>query len=423
MPGKIKKDKVELIAPAGDWSGLVTAVDNGADSVYFGLKGLSMRNLAGNFDTLELKKVMQYLHTRGKKGYLALNVIIYENELKKIETILKKAKQAEVDAVISWDMAVFKIARKTGLRMHLSTQASASNSEALQMYKKLGISRAVMARECTLADIKKITGQLKKKKIRLQIETFIHGAMCISVSGRCFLSTYSAGKSANRGECLQYCRREFSINDDEGHQAGEYVLGENYVLSAKDLCTIDFIDELIKSGIHAFKIEGRRRAPEYILVVTSTYRRAIDAHYAGKLTNAMKGKLKKQLSAVFNRGFSKGFYFGPPKNATSAGLGNAYEKIFIGEVTKFFKKINVAEIKLQNGALNRGQELLFIGRKTPANFMQVNELQQNHKFVKKASQGERVGVKLPFNVKPKDKVFIWKEKGKKKTHENKLFGS
>lgn len=400
--------KPELVAPAGDWAGLVTAVEGGADSVYFGVKGLNMRNLAGNFDALQLKKIMRFLIEHKKKGYLALNVIIFEHELKKVESILIKAKQAKVNGVILWDLAVMSIAKKLKLPIHLSTQASVANSEALANYVRWGAKRVVLARECTLLDIRKIIQNKKEDKINCRIEAFIHGAMCISISGRCFLSSYSSGKSANRGECLQYCRREFSVKDAENE--GDYILGEDYVLSAKDLCTIDFIEEMIEAGIDAFKIEGRRRAPEYVQVVTQAYRRAIDAYFEGKLTAALKKQLKAQLKKVFNRGFSSGFYFGSPQNATSDKLENSYEKVFLGEVVKFFKKIGVAEIHLRNKPLHKGQELLFIGKSTPASFAAIEELQQKHEFVSSVKKGELAGIKLPFTVKPKDKVFLWRKK-------------
>jgi len=405
---KVKKPL--LVAPAGDWPSLVTAVDSGADAVYFGIKGFNMRNIADNFDLLEMEKVMRLLHGQGRKGYLALNVIVMQDELKKVETILRKAKKAEVDGVILWDLAVLDTAQKLKIDIHISTQASIANTSALKQLLKLGAKRVILARECTLEDIKKIIYWKNKERLNLEIEAFIHGAMCISVSGRCFLSTFSKGKSANRGECLQYCRREFYIKDQE--QEADYVLGRDYVLSAKDLCTIDFIEELIESGIDSFKIEGRRRSSEYIKVVTRAYRRAIDAYFDNKLNKALKSRLKKELASVFNRGFSSGFYFGCPEDAKSRGLENTFEKVFLGEVTKFFKKINVAEIKVQNAVLKKGQKLLFTGRKTPASFAVVRELQQEHSFVNRVNKGERAAVKLPFVVKPKDKIFIWREKSK-----------
>ncbi|MBU4305374.1 MAG: U32 family peptidase [Candidatus Omnitrophica bacterium] len=400
--------KPELIAPAGDWASLVSAVENGADSVYFGVKGLNMRNLAGNFDLLEFKKITDFLHSRARKGYLALNVLVRNSELKKIETILRKAKTAAVDAVILWDAAVLAAAKRIGIAAHLSTQASVANSAGFEFYSRLGVKRIVLARECTLREIAEIARYKNKNKLRAEIEAFIHGAMCISISGRCFLSGYSSGKAANRGECLQYCRREFLIKDTQ--EGMEYTLGRDYVLSAKDLCTIDFIEQLLQAGISAFKIEGRGRSAEYVSTVTSVYRRAIDAGYEGRLDPGMKARLKEELAAVFNRGFSSGFYFGYPLDAQSRGLENKYEKVFLGEVARFFKKINVAEILLRNGALRSGQEILIIGKKTPARVTIAAELQQEHKFVETAAQGTAVGVKLSFSVRPRDKVFLWRPK-------------
>lgn len=404
----MKKNKPELVCPAGEWASLVTAIESGADSVYFGIKGLTMRNLATNFDLLELPKIMRVLHKNKKKGYLALNVIIKNKELSKIEKILDKAKQAEVDAIILWDMAVFSLARQRKLPIHLSTQASVSNTEALSFFARQGARRVILARECSLFELQDIITHIRKQNLKCEIETFIHGAMCISISGRCFLSQYAYGKSANRGECLQLCRREFLIKDLQEDE--EFILGKDYILSAKDLCTIDFIDVLIKAGVSAFKIEGRMRSPEYIKVVTTSYRRAIDLFFAGKLTDSLKKRLKKELKKVYTRGFSSGFYFGSPRRALSTYLAHQFEKIYLGEIKKFYKKISVAEVILHHRGIQRGDEILCVGKNTPANFTVINEIQKQHIFVERAHKGESVGLKLPFTVKAKDKVFLWQRK-------------
>jgi len=299
------------------------------------------------------------------------------------------------------------MAKKLGLRIHLSTQANVSNVEALSFYSRLGARRIILARECGIKNIRKVAEYIKKKKVKCQVEAFIHGAMCVSISGRCFLSLHSFGKSANRGSCLQPCRREFFIKDTENET--EYILGKDYILSPKDLCTIDFIDKLIKSGIDAFKIEGRMRSPEYVKVVTACYRKAIDSYFNGELNDSLKMNLKKQLYTVYNRGFSSGFYFGTPKQDVSRYLEHSRKKVFLGEVTRFFGKISVAEIRLRHGSLRAGDELLFIGKHTPARNTIAIEMQANHRFIKKASKGESVGMKVPFKVRPKDKVFLWKE--------------
>ena len=404
----MKNKKPELLAPAGDWPSLNAAIESGADSIYFGVKGLNMRHLASNFDALELSKIMQLLHKNNMKGYLALNVIVMDENIKKVAAILKTAKEAKVDAVILWDMAVLLIAKDLGMRIHLSTQASVSNVKALEAYSNLGIKRVVLARECTLKDIKKIKAEAQKKRIDCEIETFIHGAMCISISGRCFMSQYSHGKSANKGQCVQLCRREYLVRDAE--EEVEFVLGKDYVLSPKDLCSIDFLDQLINAKIDSFKIEGRMRAPEYIREVTSVYREAIDLCFQKKFNEKVRTQLRKRLKSVYNRGFSTGFYFGQPKEDYSSGTEHSFEKIYVGKVTRFFKKISVGEICLQSSSLKKGDKILFIGKNTPADSCEVNEIQHDGKFVKKAEKGQTVGIKLPFVVKPRDKMFIWRGK-------------
>jgi len=400
--------KPELIAPAGDWDSLHSAISAGADSIYFGLKGLSMRNFAVNFDILEIKKIIQTLHNHQKKGYLALNVIAYNHEKERIKTILTEAKCSGVDAVILWDMGIFSLAKKLGLRVHLSTQASVANIEALKYYSQLGVRRVVLARECRLTDINGMVAELKENNIDCQVEAFIHGAMCVSISGRCFLSEYSFSKSANRGECLQPCRREYFISDKEGEC--QYILGQDYILSPKDLCTIDFLDQLIAAKIDSFKIEGRIRSPEYVKVVTSVYREAIDAYFNGMLTVSVKAELKHKLKAVYNRGFSSGFFWGKPTAAISRRLEGGYEKIYIGEVVKFYKKINVAEVKVRSRGLKKGDEILCVGKNTPASFAVIDGLQVNHQFVDSLERGNIGGVKLPFTVRRNDKLFVWKKK-------------
>ncbi len=406
----MKNKRPELLAPAGDWASLHAALKAGADSVYFGIKGINMRHLASNFDTLEIPRVMQVLKKQNCRGYLTLNTIILNKDLPKVKKILKTAKAAEVDAVILWDMSVLSLAKEMDIPFHISTQVSVSNINAFKTYAALGAKRIVLARECTLKDIANIIQEKNKKNIDCEVETFIHGAMCVSISGRCFLSQYSFNKSANQGKCFQPCRRKFHIKDIDGES--EYIVGEDYILSPRDLCTIDFLDELIKTGIDSFKIEGRIRSPEYIRVVTATYKEAINCFFKNQLGARKKKLFKDQLNTVYNRGFSSGFYFGKPNEPVSQGIGHVYEKIYIGHVTRFFKKINVAEIRLRAGDLNKGDQVLFIGKSTPAEVVIADELQCEHQYVDHVPKGESVGIKLPFTVKSKDKVFLWRMKKK-----------
>jgi len=402
------KKKPELLCPAGDWPSLMAAVENGADSVYFGIKGINMRQMANNFELSEITKVMGYLRKNGKKGYLAVNTIVMNDELDKVTQILKEAKRAKVDAVILWDLAVFTIAKKLGLTIHVSTQASVSNSTALEFYTNLGAQRAVLARECTLGQIKTIIASIKKKNIPCEIETFIHGAMCLSISGRCFMSSYTHGQSANRGECAQPCRREYEISSLDGDE--NFIVGEDYVMSPKDLCSIDFIDQLIEAGIDSFKIEGRMRSAEYAKVVTEVYRKAIDAYFNNELDDKLKGVFRERLTQVYNRGFSSGFYFGRPDDERSERLGHTREKIYVGEVRKYYKKISVADVRIRTGRLARGDEILVIGKSTPAYMATIDEMQQDNVFVDEVGKGQSAGIKLPFVVNPKDKVFLWRKK-------------
>ncbi|MBW3012117.1 U32 family peptidase, partial [Candidatus Woesearchaeota archaeon] len=275
----------ELLSPAGDWPSLNAAISSGCDAVYFGVKGLNMRAGAKNFEIQELSKLAKKCHDNNVKCYLTLNAVMYDDELAKIKKIIQEAKKAKVDAVIAWDFSVINECRKQGIDVHLSTQASVSNFDALEFYSKY-VSRIVLARELSLEQIKEIKQKIKKHKLNIEIETFIHGAMCVSVSGRCYTSQFLFRKSANRGECLQPCRRQYNVKDIE--TGDELKLENHFVMSPKDLCTIDFIDKMIDAGIDVFKIEGRNRAPEYVGVVTECYRKAIDAVKQKKFTEKLK---------------------------------------------------------------------------------------------------------------------------------------
>ncbi len=403
----MKKKKPELLAPVAGWELLRAAVSEGADSVYFGVKELNMRANAKNFSLAELKKVVKFCHENNVKAYLALNTIVYESELNNVRKILKKAKEANIDAVILWDIAVLEEAKKLKLDIHLSTQASVSNSSAAEFYRKLGVSRIILARECTLKQINEI-----KKSSKVEIETFIHGAMCVSVSGRCFLSQEVFGRSANRGDCLQPCRREYMIKDaDEGY---DLKLGKNYVMSPKDLCALPFIDKLIKSGIDAFKIEGRNRSPEYVKTVVGVYRNAIDDAYNKKLTKIKINNYIKKLKTVYNRGFSSGFFLGMPsaKDFTDVyGSKATTRKKYLGFVKNFYKNVKVAEIKLEAGEIKQGDSLLIIGNKTGVAEETASSMEISHKKVDKAKKGKSVGIKTKNIVRQNDKVYVIKSAG------------
>lgn len=398
---------MELLAPVSSWPSLVAAVESGANSVYFGIKELNMRITSKNFELKELKKITGYCHKNKVRAYLCVNTIVYEDELKLVKKILEKAKKAKIDAIICWDMAVLEEARKLKHEIHLSTQASVSNSNAANFYKKQGVSRIILARECSLKHLKNI-----KKNTKVEIETFIHGAMCVSLSGRCFLSQEIFQRSANRGDCLQPCRRQFFVIEDheEGHQLK---LGKDFVMSPKDLCALPFIEKLIEAGINAFKIEGRGRSPEYVKAVVSVYRQAIDAYYAKKLTKQRKLELMKRLKEVYNRGFSSGFFVGLPtaKDFTkSYGSEATTRKEYIGVVKNFYKNINVAEIKVEAGKIQVGDRMMIEGNKTGINEQIIGSIQIDKKEVKEAAKGKRAGIKLSFAARENDKVYVIKER-------------
>lgn len=397
--------KPKLLAPAGSWEMLVAAVKSGADAVYLGVKGLNMRDSANNFDVSELKKITSYAHKNNAEVYLALNVIFFDDEIRKTKAILKQAKKAGIDAIICWDMGVIKLAKESGFKIHLSTQASASNIEAIRQYYNLGVTRFIIARECSLDKIRHIVKEAKKISKNIEIEVFVHGAMCVALSGRCFMSHFLYDKSANRGKCIQPCRRSYIIKDPETFK--ELEVHNNYVLSPKDLCTLPFIEKLVNAGINTFKIEGRGRSPEYVKVVTEVYRTALDK----KLDDNLKKELMKKLKTVYNRGFSSGFYLGKPVNewADSYGSKSSKKKFYIGKIVKFYKKINVAEVKLESSGIKIKDNILVIGPTTGVIGQSVNSIHiDKGKDVKKAEKGQLVGIKLKQKARVNDKVYIFR---------------
>ncbi len=401
--------KPELLAPAGSWESLRAAIQAGADAVYFGIKVLNMRANAKNFEETELSKVVKECHKNKVKAYLTLNTIVYENELEKLKRVLEKAKLAEVDAIICWDHSVIKICNELGLTVHLSTQASISNSEAALFYKSLGVSRIILARECSLEQIKEINSKIKTDNQNIEIECFIHGAMCVAVSGRCLTSQFLFNKSANRGQCLQPCRRQYKVKDIE--TGDELYLNNNYVMSPKDLCTIPIIDKLIDAKIDCFKIEGRNRAPEYVKTVVSVYRQAIDACFEGNFTKQLKDKLLKKLETVYNRKFHTGFYLGTPTNDDFTdlyGSASKVQKIYIGFVKNYYKNVSVGEVKIETNEIKVGDKLMITGKSTGVlEFVNVS-MEINGKKVKTGKKGDRIGIKIDKIVRPNDKVFVMK---------------
>ncbi len=398
-------EKPELVVGAGWWESLSAALDNGADAVYFGIKGYNLRANARSFELNELKKVIKKCRSYSAKAYLTLNSIFYQDELDKLKKILREAKISGIDAVICWDFAVISEAARLGIPVHISTQASVSNFEALKHYVSLGAESVVLARELTLEHICEITEVIKKENLDVKIETFVHGAMCISISGRCFISEFFYNRSANRGDCLQPCRRRYRIYEiEEGH---ELEAGDGYLLSPRDMAAVKFLDKVIGAGVSACKIEGRTRPAEYIAVVTKVYRSAIDDCVEGKFTEDKKELYYNELKRVYNRGFSDGFYFGRPVNdlAYFYGPETTVDKVYLGEVTHFFQKINVAEIYIRNDSVKIGDNLLIVGKTTGAKELKAVSMEFNNRKIEEGNKGERIALKVGFRVRKGDKVF------------------
>ncbi len=400
----MKKIKPELMAPAGDWTMLRTAVNSGADAVYFGVDKLNMRAKAENFIIDDLKSIVEFCKDNNVKTYLTLNTIVFEEELTELEEIVVQAKDNGIDRIICWDLAVGELCSKHQFPFCISTQGSVSNSLAASVYAKLGAVRIVLARECSLEEIKKI-----RASTNLEIEAFIHGAMCIAVSGRCFMSHHMFGQSANRGECAQSCRREYEIYDTASEKS--LLIGEDYVMSPNDLCTIEFIDKLIEAGIESFKIEGRKRSPEYVSVTVAAYRKAIDAYYKNELTAEFKRELLTELKKVYNRGFSSGFYFDVPSSeeySNASGSKATRRKEYIGKVLNYFQKVKVGHILIESGSLNKEDEVLIIGETTGVVNTKIQELRKDDSIVESAGKGEEVTFFVDELIRPRDKVYLFK---------------
>ncbi len=363
------KQKPELLAPCHDFATLRAAINAGADAVYFGVKKFNMRMNADNFSEDELSLIVSECHENGVKAYLTLNVVVYEDELSEVKELLIKARESGVDAVIVHDIATLKLARSIGLNVHVSTQANITNSVSVNAYADMGASRVILSRELNLKQVKSIVS-----KSRIGVEVFIHGSMCVSISGRCFFSQYLYGRSANRGECLQPCRQKWVVKNDSGEMIYD---GERF-LSSKDLCTINFIPEIISSGVESLKIEGRMKDANYVSTVTRVYREAIDNFDKKRVSEWLN-----RLNSVFNRGFSSGFYYNnPEEDLINSGNHSPLRKELIGEVVNYYKKVGVAELMVKK-ELMIGDEVIIESR---YNFIKqkVKSMEVNHKQVNNA---------------------------------------
>lgn len=404
--------KMELMSPAGDFTSMQAALDNGADSVYFGVEQLNMRARASmNFTIDDLPEIARRCSEKGVRTYLTLNTIIYDHDLSLIRTLLDRAKAANLTAVIAMDQAVISYARQIGMEVHISTQINVTNIETVKFYA-LFADTIVMSRELSITQIKKICDQIVKDDVRgpsgnlVEVEIFGHGALCMAVSGKCYLSLHSHNSSANRGACKQNCRKKYTVIDQE--TGFEIELDNEYMMSPKDLCTISFLDQVVESGVKVLKIEGRGRAPEYVATVTKCYREAIDAIADGTYSPEKVADWVARLETVYNRGFWSGYYLGQELGEWSETSGSiaTQKKVYIGKGRHFYPKSNVAEFLIEAYDLAVGDRVLIQGPTTGSQEMLLESMIVDQKpAAEKASKTDVITFKTDFRVRPSDKLY------------------
>lgn len=401
----------EIMAPVGSRESLAAAIQAGADSVYFGVGQLNMRSHSANHFTLDdLHDIVAICQEHNMKTYLTVNTIIYDNDLDTMRQIIDAARIAGVSAVIASDVAVMAYCRQVGVEVHLSTQLNISNVEALKFYAQFA-DVSVLARELTMPQVKHIHEQIEAQHIvgpngdPIRIEMFCHGALCMAVSGKCYMSLDAANRSANRGQCVQVCRRSYTVTDNEtGHQLE---IDNKYVMSPKDLKTIRFIDKMMDAGVRVFKIEGRARGPEYVYTVVSCYKEAIRAVLDGSFTEERKDAWDERLATVFNRGFWDGYYQGQTMGEWNDSYGSlaTERKVLVGKVTKYLSLLGVGEIAVQASTFKQGDKLLITGNTTGAMYLHATEIHGDNGVISEAPQHTLVSVPVPDKVRPNDKVF------------------
>ncbi|MBP5229956.1 MAG: U32 family peptidase [Bacteroidales bacterium] len=410
------KQDIEIMAPAGNFECLMAAIQGGANSVYFGVGNLNMRShSANNFTPEDLSKITEICREHNVKTYMTLNIVVYQADLADVRKALEEAKKAQVSAIIASDMAVIQMCRELGLEVHISTQLNVSNFEAVKFYAQFA-DVIVLARELTLPQIKEISQKIVEEQVKgpsgnlLRLELFVHGALCMAISGKCYLSLQEYNSSANRGSCFQLCRRGYKVADLETGR--ELEIDNKYIMSPKDLCTIEFIDKIIDAGITVFKIEGRARSAEYVKIVTSAYRTAADAVLSEKgYTDELKSALKEKLSGVFNRGFWDGYYQGARLGEWSEVYGNkaTRKKSYVAKITNYFSNLSVAEVLVEAGELNVGDEILIIGPSTGCIEHTIKEIRVDLKPVQKAVKGDLCSIPVKEKLRRSDKIYIWEE--------------
>ena len=412
----LSRSDFEIMAPVGSWESLIAAHQGGADAIYFGIEGLNMRSKSSvNFTLQDLKTIAQWCHEHGMKSYLTVNTIVYDEDVDYMRQIIDAAREAQVSAIIASDMAAIQYARQAGVEVHISTQVNVSNSEAVRFYSQWA-DVMVMARELNLDQVRKIHDTIERDNLcgphgqPVRIEMFCHGALCMAVSGKCYLSLHETGASANRGACRQICRRGYVVTDRE--TGDELAIDNKYIMSPKDLKTIHFINKMVDAGVRVFKIEGRARGPEYVRTVVGCYNEALNAIVDGTYgSDEQIHDWNERLSRVFNRGFWNGYYLGQRLGEWSAKYGSSATRVksYAAKGVRYFSKLGVAEFLMEAGELHVGDNILIIGPTTGAVPLTVEEIRVDLKPVEKTVKGERFSIKTDVKVRPSDKIYLWKE--------------
>lgn len=399
------------MAPVGSYESLMAAIKAGADSVYFGIEGLNMRaRSANNFTTEDLYKIAEICRDKGVKSYLTVNTVIYDEDIALMRSVIDAAQKAQISAIIASDVAAMMYANEIGVEMHLSTQLNISNAEALRFYSRFA-DVVVLARELNMDQVRTIHETIVRDNIcgpkghPVRIEMFAHGALCMAVSGKCYLSLHEHNSSANRGACAQICRRGYTVKDKDSGL--ELDIENQYIMSPKDLKTIHFINKMMDAGVRVFKIEGRARGPEYVYTVCRCYKEAIEAYCNGTYDEEAIGRWDEQLATVFNRGFWDGYYLGQRLGEWTHryGSGATRQKIYVGKGIKYFSRLGVAEFEIESGELHIGDEIVITGPTTGVIIQKVEEIRYELQTVEKATKGQRISIPVKEKVRPSDKLY------------------
>jgi putative protease len=411
----MQRSDFEIMAPVGSWESLTAAAQGGADAIYFGIEGLNMRSKSSvNFSLDDLNTIAAWCHERHMKSYLTVNTIIYDDDIDYMHKIVDAARQAGITAIIACDMATIVYARQVGVEVHISTQVNVSNSEAVRFYSQWA-DVMVLARELNLDQVKKIHDTIERDNVRgphgepVRIEMFCHGALCMAISGKCYMSLHQTGASANRGACRQMCRRSYIVTDRDTGE--ELAIDNKYIMSPKDLKTIHFLNKMVDAGVRVFKIEGRARGPEYVRTVASCYNEALASIIDGTYSEAKIEDWNTRLARVFNRGFWNGYYLGQRLGEWSAKYGSSATRVkqYAAKGVRYFSRLGVAEFLMEAGELHVGDNVLIEGPTTGAVPLTLTEIRVDLKPVEHTVKGEHFSIKTDVKVRPSDKLYLWRD--------------